>query len=279
MLQGNVQQFLRVANVTAFTKLGVTKDFTGLRCRFRIEKTTESTANTARIEILNLSQESRTFLEGDEMRIQLSAGYPGSVEILALGDIAKAISKHEHPEWITVVESGDGQKALKEKHLDLSWAPGTPFQSIFLQAVEALGVTLGSNIFVITEIATGGYTHSGTVKELMDKLATRFNLEWSIQDGAIQTTSKEAPVPGLAVLVTSENGLLGNVIKTVVKQPDGSDITTLAFKMLINGEIKPGKLVAMDTRDIKGVYKVLKVVFDGDTHDGPWFATVEAISL
>jgi hypothetical protein len=201
------------------------------------------------------------------MRIRLEAGYPESLEIVAAGDITKAVSRHESPDWITSVESGDGQTALREEHLDLSWAPGTPFQAVIAQAVKALGVTAGPSLFAVTDVAAGGFSFSGTAKNLMDVLAKRFDLNWSIQDGAVQVHDKGKPVPGIAVVISGENGLVGNVIKTD---------KGIEFKTLLNGEIKPGKFLSIVTSTLKGFYVARRVVLDGDTHDGPWFSMVEA---
>ena len=101
-------------------------------------------------------------------------------------------------------------------------------------------------------------------------MAKRFNFDWSVQDGAVQATQDGAPVPGLAILVSSSTGLIGNV----VKRAEGIEFTTL-----LNGEIKPGRLLSIDSFDVKGFFKTRKVTFQGDTHDGPWFANVEAAPL
>lgn len=277
------EQYLRVVKLAATSKQGQGKDYSGLRCKFTIEKTSESTANTSKIEIYNLNSDSRTFLEGKEMRVVLEAGYPGATEILTVGNITRAISVHNHPDWITTIESGDGQRELKDSHLDVSFAPGTTFQAIFLQGVKALGVTLGPTVFAIPQIATGGFSFSGTAKELMDKLAKRFSLEWSVQDGAVQVSTDGVPLPGIAISVSSTTGLIGNVVKTQVstaeKNADSADngnFDGIQFQMLINGEVKPGRLIQVISQQANGFYKVRKVVFEGDTHDGPWFANVEA---
>lgn len=272
------QQFLRLAKVSAFTKQGKGKDFTGLRCKFNIDKTSESTPNAAKIDIFNLSLDSRTFLEGKEMRLVVEAGYSSGTEIIASGDITKASSKLNHPDWITSIELGDGQVAMQEKHVDLSWSPGTPFQAIFSQAISALGVTAGPSLFGLSHIATGGFSFSGTAKGLLDKLSKRFGLEWSVQDGAVQVSEKGKPVPGSAVLISSTTGLLGNVVKTVTNGID-KKIDGIEFSALLNGQIKPGRLISVNSGTITGFYKVRKVTFDGDTHDGPWFSIVEAEPL
>lgn len=264
------RQYLRVAELRAYDKLGIGRDYTGLRVQFKIEKTNESRSNKAVIKVFNLNPDSRTFLEGDDMRLELKAGYPGALEIVAAGDITKAVSIRKHPDWITEIELKDGGKALKENHVDFSFKAGTPYQAILTAALEGLGVTQGPSSFALSEIAIGGFSFSGTAKELLDKLARRFGLEWSVQNEAVQIGTEGTPLPALAPLVTSQTGLIGNVIK----REKG-----IEFKTLLNGEIIPKHPVTVNSQDIAGEFEVRKVTIDGDTHGGPWYSMVEAEAI
>jgi len=267
------RQYLRVANVKVFNKQGIGRDYTGLRCRFRVEKTSESGANKAKLQIYNLNSDSRTFIEGEDVSVELSGGYPGAIEILATGEVVspgKAISTQKNPDWITTIEFSDGQKALRESTVNLSFAPGTPFQAIITQAIKSLGVSQGPSLFAVSATAIDGFSFSGTAKALLDKLTKRFGLDWSIQNGAVQVAPQGTPVPGIAILISSTTGLIGSIVKRE---------KTIEFKHLINGELAPGKLLTVDTPTVTGAYKIRKVIFDGDSYEGPWFAEVEAEPL
>lgn len=273
------ESFLRVAEVKVFDKFGQGLDFTGLRVKFRAEKTSESIANTAKISIFNLKKESRTFLEGEDMTLQLDVGYPSKTETIVFGNITKALSDQKHPDWITTIEVGDGQKNLKEKHIDVSWKEGTPYQAILQQAISSLGLTLGPNTFAVSEIAGGGFSFSGKAKDLIDVLAKRFGVEWSVQNGAVEASTDKTPLPGTAAVVSSTTGLIGNVKKTARKDNKGKSVVGIEFKNLINGDIAPGRAISVSSADVDGFFKVRKAVLDGDTHDGPWFVYAEAEAL
>ena len=112
------RQYLRICNVKVFDKQGAGRDYTGLRCKFEIEKTSESLPNASKIDIFNLNQDSRTFVEGDETSIEISAGYPNALEIIGTGQVVspnKTVSRQKHPDWITTIEFTDGGKALRGK--------------------------------------------------------------------------------------------------------------------------------------------------------------------
>jgi hypothetical protein len=266
------QQFLRVAQLKAFAPIftgqGLGRDYTGLRVKFKIEKNIRSEANKATIKVFNMNEYSRTFLESEGTQIELSAGYPGEIKQIFIGDITKATSMKKSPDWITTLECGDGETKLRESHLEKSWGPGTPFLAIFQQGIRALGLDIGPQVFPITAITSNGFSFSGKAKDMLDVLAKRFGLEWSVQNGAVQVTQDGQPTPETAVMISPVSGLIGNVVKQE---------KFIEFKNLLNPEIQPGRLISIvRAAQIEGFFKCRRVVFDGDTHDGPWFSHVEA---
>jgi len=260
-------QYLRTAELTVFDKTGFGRKYDGLRVQFHIEKTSESTANKAEIKVFNLSDSSRFRIEEDEMSVELKAGYPGALEIVASGDVSKGVSAKKAPDWLTTMEIQDGGKALQEKHVDFSFTSGTPYQAIIEAALNGLGVAQGPRSFAVSETAVQGFSFSGTAKELLDKLGRRFGLAWSIQNGAVQMGIDGATLPAIAPLIDVYSGLIGNVLK----REKGIEFTSL-----LNGEIIPGHPVVVESRDINGTFLVKKTILDGDTHDGPWQTKVEA---
>lgn len=265
-LTGN-DQYLRVANIKVFNAKGDGLDFTGLRTKFVIEKTSESTPNKAKIEIYNLKESSRTFLEAKEMRVILEVGYPKKIEGVASGNITKAFSRQEVPNWITTIESQDGQTELTENHIEESWSPGTPFQAMIAKGIEKLGLAKGPQVQAIAGAAAEGFSFSGTAKDMLDSFAQKFGFEWSVQDGAVQILPDKIPIPGVATVVSATSGLINNVVKTE---------KGIEFSNLINGGIAPGKLIKVESIGVRGFYKVRKATLTGDTHGDEWFVMAEA---
>ncbi len=244
------------------------KDYTGLRTQFKISKTSESAPNKGTIKIFNLNQASRTELERDDLKVILEAGYPGGVEELFKGDVAKVSSVKVAPDWITTLECGDGEKSLRVKHIDKSWGAGTPFSAIIGQALLGLGLTQGPNVPVGADIAIGGFSFSGPIKRLMDLMAKRFGFEWNVQNETVQISMDGVPTLDVPVIINPRTGVIGNIIK----REKG-----IEFKTLLNPKIKPGITISVLESIISaGNYKCRKVDFDGDSHAGPFFATVEA---
>jgi len=270
-------KFLRVARFKTISSAGAgeaaipgvfgQKDYTGLRTQFKIAKTSESGANQAKITIFNLNEDSRTSLEEKDLKVVLECGYSGNVGELFRGDILKVASIKKGEDWLTHIEAGDGQKALQAKHIDKSWGPGTPFIAIIQQAILGLGLTQGPAVPVGADIALGGFSFSGPIKKLLDVLAKRFGFEWSVQNEVVQISYDGAPTLDIPVVINPRTGVIGNIIK----REKG-----IEFKTLLDTEIKPGKTISvLESIVAAGAYKCRKAIFDGDSHEGPWYVAVE----
>lgn len=275
------QQFIRQANITATSEAGLQRTFSGLRVQFKFMKTSSSSPNRGTVKIFNLNKDSRTFLEGSNVAFKMDVGYLGNEEQMLRGVVAKAVSIRKLPDWITEVEVGDGEKKLREANIQKSWGVGTPFATIIQQAVSALGLTTGSQIIPVTEIATEGYSFGGSAKDLVDYLAKRFGLSWSVQDEAVNITPKDLATLETVVVVSPTTGLLGNIEKQGTTTTSGDDAKIrIQFKNLLNPQIRPGRTISvLGSEEIVGLFKCQRAMFEGDTHGEKWLTAVEAVQL
>ena len=284
------EQFLRKIKLVAESSVD-RKVFEGLRVRFRIEKSSESTSNKSKIEIYNLSETSRTFFESDEIKASLFVGYLGAKKdqvtksletfgesgLIFSGTVSKneqgkTISRRQGSEWITTLELGDGEKQLAESKVDLAFNPGTSMQAIISQVVASFGLPIGPQESGASGVAEFGMSLSGKAKDVLDGLARRFGFEWSVQNDAVQITKNDAVTPETAVIVSPETGLVENVMKTE---------SGLEARMLLNPELTPGRAIKVEgTAQVSdGLFKCTKVVHEGDNYGPEWSSHLEAKTL
>ncbi len=167
--------YLRQAIVEVSNQIGQTIKFNGLRTIYDVEKTIASSANKAKIEIWNLAESSRTFIEGtnegETLKVKLDGGYVDFVERIFSGNIAKAKSVFSPPNWITTIEVGDGEKELRETTTDRNFPIGTPFQTIITTIAQSFGLAVGSQMFTAAGISRNGESYSEQSKTILDRLA------------------------------------------------------------------------------------------------------------
>lgn len=245
----------------------------GLRMTFEISKTPKSKPNTAKVEIYNLSPESRAFIASG-LDIQIEGGYEGGVDLLHRAKITHTFSRRDGNTWITTIESSDGRSTAK-KRVNASFDAGATPKEIFdklLGEVRESGAATG----FIDDLMNGGkgfdqgFVASGTVEETLDKLVERQGGEWSFQNGDLQIVKPGGHTNAEAWLLSPTTGLEDAPEKTK---------TGANASCRLNGLISPGRLIAIESDTLTGYYVAQSVQHTGDTHGDDWTTKIEARSL
>lgn len=257
--------FNRQAVVTFGPSGAEGKRISGLRVKFEIERTITKFVNKATISIYNMSKDSRSLCERKNLVLLLSAGYEGMVEDVFSGDVARPISTPEGSDIVTTFEVGDGEKAYKEAKIDMSFKEGTSLKDMFMDVAKSFGQQIKDLSQLPTDKILNGFSASGPSRNVMDDLAARGGIDWSIQDGAIQFTKKGKSTSEEAVFLSSTTGLI-----SVRKKDESYEVISL-----MQPKIKPGRRIVVDSLYVKGTFRCEKVIIRGDTHDKDWFSVIE----
>lgn len=239
------------------------------RIAFNVEKTSEGgSANKAKVDIYNLSQDSKGFIEQPDIQVRLEAGYANELTTLFLGDVKRVTHVRNGPDIISTVESGDGESNLVNAHVEISLAPGAKLSQIVDKAIAALGLARGSIKDIPILTYTNGFTFSGPARDLLDIVKQRGNLKWSVQGGALDIFPEGSDTGEAAVLLNENTGLLNLPNKT----EDGFELTSL-----LNPLLSPGRLVIVESETLTGrkTYKIDKATHVGDSLEGDWITKVE----
>ncbi len=243
----------------------------GLRIRFKISKTGDSTPNKAEIDVYNLSADSRHYIDSYNPKtwaVRLSAGYQatglqllfsGSVELASNEKAGHRASHHQGPDWMTKIQSIDGVHAYRAVVLSDSFGPGTSEDAVVRHVAKQMGVTVGA----IKGLSKAKYNHGRA-------LCKSRGLRWSIQDGVLQILPIGQGLDLTAFVIGPATGLVGSPERTE---------TGVKFTSLLQGGINPGRLIQLESAYLKGLYIAENVDHTGDTHDYPWYTTVDAFRL
>jgi len=277
------EQYGRIVEVLIGPRGQNGKLFRDLRVAFRIEKSLESTPNSASISIYNLSEGSRSLVEQDGAVIQLRAGYGENVKLLFIGDIARTTTKRSGGDIITEVEAGDGEFAYQNATANVSLGPGAKYSQVFQALGNRLGLTQGTvKITNPNDQFQQGYSYSGAARDALDILTEKQGLEWNIQDGQLQVLPADVTTDDLVIVLNPGSGLVGSPFKTKILRPDlarvgkGKEESGVSATSLLNPEIRPGRRVQVESQFVNGVFKVEKVTHSGDTHSTQFYSEVEA---
>lgn len=252
-----------------------------VRITFSCEKTVTSTKNKASISIYNLKKATRDLIEKDDIQITLLAGYEdeSGEEILFRGDVTYVRHRIATPDIITEIEIKDGHIALRESRLSESFKPGTTIDKIVSKLGNSLGVPVKEISSNLKESFSNGFSVVGPVKDSLDKILDKMDLEWHIIDGELEILDKHQPNTETAIVISSGSGLLSSpepVItdSTALKGAKDSK-KKLNVKSLLLPKLNPGRKIVLESINYEGIYRIETVNHSGDTHGGDWTSVCE----
>lgn len=245
-----------------------------LMISFDVSKSISSSANSASIELYNLTESHRNAMGKEFDEVTLEAGYmpPGggsNVGIIFKGNIRDVAHKRSGEDIVTTISCGDGDKALRKGVTNKSYPKGTPVKTVvedIYKELEKEGVTRGEWNFpedVESQKFKRPYAACGSCWREMNTLGRGKQFYWSIQNGAMEIIPGDGFI-GMVALISPKTGM----IDTPTITDNGIRVSTL-----LNPEIRPGRRVKVESSIIDlnatdGIYRVSECTFRGDNRDG-----------
>lgn len=249
------------------------------RITFKIEQTDTSISNKAQIQVYNLSPQSLSFLESNDLVAILNVGYGERLEQLLIGDVIQPVKMRKvGPDRITQIAIGDGEKTLVRTSINATARPGQTYGPVIEAAINALGVARGPIRGINAEPLRRGYSYSGSVRDLLNEITETLGLNWSIQNNALQILPKTEYIRTEAVVLSPQTGLLGELSKSE---------RFIVGRSLLNAKIRPRvplKIISKRFASVvasfsgptieaaagQGFFSVDKVFHAGDSDGGLW---------
>lgn len=245
----------------------------GLAIIFRVKKNLKPEPNSVEIKVWNLAPTTRLSIEQPKVvPVQLDVGYGGDNHTIYLGQLRSATSEIDGPNIITSISSGDSEQAFAAQRVKFTIpAQATP-QQILQNAAGGLGVGLG-NIGQMLAGATSttggpGRVVMGAASRIFGQHARANGMQWSVQDGALQVMPIGQSIGTTAVLLNAQSGLIG--------APTVDNKGIMKCEALIQPGLTPGLPLIVQGANLKGVFRIEDVEFNGATWGAPWTATIHA---
>lgn len=249
----------------------------GLRVAFKVTKDDTPTPNNIEVQVYNLSATSRARFEERGARVIILAGYDGDVAQLASGDIRHGQSLKQGVDWVTKVEAGDGERALKHARVSGSWRPGTAVADVITSTAGKLGLDsngVAGKLGKAVGSFLSGYVQHGRASDELSKLLTPFGMSYSVQDGRVEVLSPDDAVSELGPLISPDTGLVGTPEMGTPAKKGAKQV--LKVKMLLQPRLRPGQRFVLQSSTLNGTFKAAKVTHTGDTFGNEWYTEVEA---
>ena len=301
------RQWLRRCSLLVGPKEGGALELGELRVAFTVKVSEQETPNSASIRVYNLSEATAGRIRKEFTRVILQAGYQGNCSVIFDGNITKvALGQEGGPgagknggegeglDTCLEISAGDGDRAYNYALVNTSLAAGsTPDDHVraCMKAFSAKGIEPGYIPLLPGQKLPRGKVMYGMARKYMRDTAKQTGTSWSIQNGKVQMVPVRGYLPGEAVVLTAETGLVGAPEQT----NDG-----IKVRCLLNPRLRIGGRIKLDNASVKemktelkmnanlygkpkldndGLYRIIKCEFTGDTRGNDWYADLVCIGI
>jgi hypothetical protein len=271
----------------------------GLRVTFEITKTIYRTPNQALIKVYNLTDAHEKQIDREYNDVILVGGYRGQERTFFRGNIRFTHFYREDNDHMSEINAGDGDKDFRNALVNFTLAAGHDDEQTIRQLVTSMRATTMGYVAgkKVKTKRIRGRTYSGNLRDVMDKIAKDSDGHWSIQNGTMVLVPVDSVLPGEAIAISSETGLLG--------APEVNN-KGIKIKCMLDPRITPGCKLWLANNDVKqkhlkaategqkhklhgpkapvrldpdGVYKVYAVKMVGDTRGPDWYCECMCVAL
>lgn len=298
MSQNDPRLWLRKVGLVIGQDDGKGVDVSSLRITFAGKKGDNETPNSCEIKVYNLAPETRTRITREYTRVYLSAGYESNYGLIFSGNVVGQPRTYRENGLDTVLELvvADGDEAYNFAVVNTTLAAGCTAADQ-VRATQNAFAAHGTGGGYIPELGGGalprGKVMFGMARKYARNVAKNTGCSWSIQDGGMTMVPFSGYVPGEAVVLTSETGLIGTPEQTA----DG-----IKVRCLINPRIRVGGRIKLDNASIMtakseikkkdsndqkntprldddGFYRILSIEPVGDTHGTDWYFDLLTVGI
>lgn len=275
-------------------------DLSELRIRFAVRRGDFRTPNSADIRVYNLNEDTVQRVQKEFERVVLQAGYAGNYGTIFDGTI-KQVRRGRESQTDTYIDitAADGDSAYNFAVMNVTLAAGSTAQDHLEQALASMssrGITMGETAELSASKLARGKVFYGMTRDFLDILGKTQDVSWSIQDGKLTLIPNNAYLPGEAVVVTAETGMIGLpeqtqngiTVRTLLNpgirigkrlQIDNASIQLYRYGLSLNAA-KSNAFVAQQSNVADdGFYKAIVVDHYGDNRGDTWYTDTICLAV
>lgn len=252
-----------------------------LRVRFSITHYDGGVLSQGTIDIFNLSKKSLGIVSEEYADVTLQAGYRNNIGVVFAGQVINHEERREGPDTYIRLYVDSGIKNVDSKFVEpKTFAKNTNTKDIIETIVRYFDMPYTLQDADNLPIKATGYQILGTAKQELNRITKAHDLIWYIENGKIIIKAVRTSIVGRTIEVSElENGMIGTPIRSAVGMEFDVHLNP-GFKLnqLVNLKAKSPVIqfsgaYTLNQEDLlsRGVHLIKKLIFEGDTHENPWF--------
>ena len=255
-----------------------------LKIKFEITKSLQPKDNTGKIEIYNLAPSTRARINAEQSVVKIWAGYSKYKGLMQMGqgDITRVNTNRSETEVVTEIYMAEGLKKIRSSPMSISYANNVRLDDILNHLSAESGFVFRQVDIDSSQVMTGGYADMGSLDAILDSLAISYNFDWSVQNGVILIKGRKPASNQEIMLFTLESGLIlsPESVKKISRRLEKSKIINeekgkYSLQVLLQPQLQINDVVAVQSQDLNGKFRVEKITHRGDTHGNEWYSDLE----
>lgn len=227
-------------------------DLSELRFTFSVLQSSEESPNTAAIRVYNLSEDTIKKVTGkiggvEYSRVVLNAGYINSNYGVIFDGTIKQFRRGRENATDTYLDilAASGDEEYNFGVVNATMAAGTTPKQVIAKTAQQMGLGVG-----YTPNPTGGVLPRGKVlwgmgRAILRNMSQTRQWSWNIQDGKVQMIPLNSYLPGEAVVINRDTGMVG-----IPEQTDEG----IKVRSLLNPKLVIGTLLKIDNAAINKTF-------------------------
>ncbi len=254
---------------------------TPLHISFSVEKSDAEAANTAKVQIWNLSDQNLKVLDTADCVLELKAGYGNNNALILVGNITHASTSMDGADRMTELEVVDGRVELRDCVLSISFDGAVDSREVYSYIAGQMGVAILFADGLEYKVLPNGFSFVGQARTALQKIAECCGHVWTMQNQILQITFPGHPVAAVGYVLNSNTGLIGTPKRIVIgsNKENEKALTGCEVEYLLNGAIGINDTVQLESSIASGYFRVHKVTFDGDNMEGDWICTAQLLEI
>ena len=249
-----------------------------LHIAFSVEKADTDSPNTAKVSIWNLSDEHLAELNKPDCVIALRAGYGTVMPLIFSGVVTFAKTKADGSDAVTEAELVDTRIELRDTYVSVSYVGSVSCKTLIDDTAAQMGIAVSYAYNASFAEIPGGYSYIGPAREVLTKACETSGLVWSINNGVLQVKRPDDTMSREVYELSAETGLIGIPERVQLSDDDGGS-SGWDVEYLMNGAINVDDYVYLNSRYVKGYFRVYSVTMEGDNIDGSWSCVARLLEV
>lgn len=250
-----------------------------LHINFSVEKADTDSANTAKVSIWNLNKAHIAELNKDDCVVVLRAGYGTIMPLIFTGVVTFAKTKADGSDEVTEVELVDNRVELRDTYVSVSYSGKVNCKTLIEDTAAQMGVTVSFSYNAKFADIPNGYSYVGPARNVLTKACDTSGLVWSINNGVLQIKRPGDTMSREVYELSAQTGLIGTPERVQISGDDGSYSYGWDVEYLMNAAINIDDYVYLNSKYVRGYFRVYSVVIEGDNMEGSWTCTARLLEV